>query len=128
MKVLLLSLAVFVVALVIFLSSFLSPNDIKNCPAIPNGEENCRSADAIVVVSGGDTTSRTNKGVELYHAGWAPLIIFSGAAKDTSGPSNAAVMRDQAISQGVPESTIITEEYARTTAENAEQSNALFHQ
>ena len=44
------------------------------------GEGDCRKADAIVVVSGGDTNARTDEAIKLYKEGWAPLIVVSGAA------------------------------------------------
>ena len=51
-----------------------------------------QKADAIVAISGGETQERALMAIELYQQGWAPVIIFSGAAADTSGPSNAAAM------------------------------------
>lgn len=80
-----------------------------------------QKADAIVVVSGGDTKSRTNTGIGLYKAGWANLLIFSGAAADPNSPSNAKVMKEQAINQGIPESDIIIDEKSKNTSENARE-------
>lgn len=76
-------------------------------------------ADAIIVVSGGDTAARTATGVELWKEDWAPKLIFAGAAAD-GGTSNAAVMRRQAVSQGVPADATFIEERSGTTRENAE--------
>lgn len=75
-------------------------------------------ADAIVVVSGGQTQTRAERGIELYKEGYAPKLIFSGAALD-DGPSNARQMKQLALSSGVPERDIITDEKAQTTYENA---------
>ncbi|HEY0965587.1 MAG TPA: YdcF family protein, partial [Candidatus Saccharimonadales bacterium] len=61
----------------------------------------------------------------LYKAGWAKYIIFSGAAFDEASPSNAAVMKQQAVDAGVPETSIITEDTSRTTHQNAEQTSKL---
>jgi len=53
-------------ALVIFgLSAYLSPNDLGKCQSV--GEGDCRKADAIVVVSGGDTNARTDEAIKLYN-------------------------------------------------------------
>ncbi len=81
-------------------------------------------ADAIVVVSGGDTDSRISEGVKLYEQGWAPQIIFSGAAAEGS-VSNALAMARIAIAAGVPEEAIIIEENSKTTAENAVFSSKI---
>ena len=81
-------------------------------------------ADAIVVVSGGQTTTRAEKGIELYKQGLAKNIIFSGAALD-DGPSNASAMRDQAIEAGVPASQILTDTDSQNTYQNAVNSKRL---
>jgi uncharacterized SAM-binding protein YcdF (DUF218 family) len=76
-------------------------------------------SNAIVAISGGETDSRTREAVALYRAGYATTIVFSGAAADKSGPSNAATMRAEAIKSGVPASDIIIEEQAENTNQNA---------
>lgn len=128
MKLFVISTVILAVLAVIFLSSYLAPNDLAGCGSRPEPNGDCRAADAIVVVSGGDTPARTAEGIRMYENGWAPLIIFSGAARDTSGPSNAEVMRQQAIDTGVPPEAIVTEDTSRTTAENAEETRTFFRQ
>jgi len=83
-----------------------------------------KKADAIVVVSGGQTQSRAAKGIELYKQGYAPKIIFSGAALD-DGPSNAFAMRDLALSEGVPSKSIYIDEKSQNTYENAVNSKSI---
>jgi uncharacterized SAM-binding protein YcdF (DUF218 family) len=86
-----------------------------------------QKVDAIVVVSGGDNDARISKGVQLYKEGWAPVLIFSGAA--ASGTvSNAKAMANIAIRDGVPEKAIIIEEKSKTTAENATLTSDLMKQ
>jgi uncharacterized SAM-binding protein YcdF (DUF218 family) len=80
-----------------------------------------QKADAIVVISGGDTDSRITEGVRLYEQGWAPKVIFSGAAAE-GDVSNALAMKRIAIAAGVPSEAIILEEDSKTTAENADFS------
>lgn len=77
-----------------------------------------RKTDAIIVVSGGQTTARADEGIQLYKQGYAPKIVFSGASLD-EGPSNAHAMREQALRAGVPNEAIVTDELARTTYQNA---------
>lgn len=87
-------------------------------------QEQPLKADVIVVVSGGQTTSRAEKGIELYKQGYAPKIIFSGAALD-DGPSNAYAMRDQALASGIPARDISIDEKSQNTYENAENSKRI---
>jgi uncharacterized SAM-binding protein YcdF (DUF218 family) len=105
---------------------YLGPNDLAHCKTKPSGSEPCQAADAIVAVSGGDTAARTREAIKLYQNGWAPKLIFSGAAQDKSGPSNAAVMKKEAHEAGVPDADIITEEYSETTKQNAEKTQSIF--
>jgi uncharacterized SAM-binding protein YcdF (DUF218 family) len=119
------------IALIVFiggLSIFLQPNDFIGCPTQPEKEGRCKAADAIVVVSGGDTHARTDMGIQLYKNGWAQKIIFSGAAQDPTGPSNAAVMEQHALDAGVPEEAISIEGASRTTGENAQNTRKLLAQ
>lgn len=110
--------AVLVGAAVLGLIRFVSIDDLKACGETPTTGQ-CARADAIVVVSGGDTRARTKGAVELYKNGWADTLIVSGAAQDDDSPSNAAAMRQQAISEGVPPGAILIDEAARNTNQNA---------
>jgi uncharacterized SAM-binding protein YcdF (DUF218 family) len=76
-------------------------------------------AGAIVAVSGGETDARTEEAVKLYQDGWAPVIIFSGAAADPNGPSNARAMATAAERAGVPASAIHLDETSTDTRANA---------
>ncbi len=81
-------------------------------------QNDLQKSDAIVVISGGQTTTRAQEGIKLYQQGLAPKIIFSGAAMD-DGPSNATAMRAQALESGVPASAIEVDEDAQNTYQNA---------
>lgn len=87
-------------------------------------QDTLRQADAIMVVSGGQTTARADEGIQLYKDGYAPKLIFSGAALD-DGPSNADEMREQALDAGVPSGAIVTDETARTTYQNATKTKPI---
>ena len=109
-----------IIALVLFflgvgvLGWYLSPRDDPE------------KVDAIVAISGGDTKARTDTAVILYKEGWSTRIIFAGAASDPNSPSNATVMRRIAVASGVPESSIIVEDYSRDTKENANNVANIF--
>jgi len=84
-------------------------------------------SDAIVAISGGDTEARTAEAVSLYKAGWATHLIFSGAAADASGPSNARAMATDAESAGVPKSAILLDETSANTEQNAADVATIIH-
>ena len=85
-------------------------------------------ADVIVAISGGDTLARTDEAVRLYRAGYAPKIIFSGAALDANGPSNARAMATAAEAEGVASSAIALDESSTNTRQNATDVAAIVHQ
>lgn len=119
-------LIVFIIALaaaIFAINFYLQPNDFTGCSEAP--DETCQAADAIVVVSGGDTQARSAAGIERYKQGWADTIVFSGAAQDKSGPSNAEAMRQQAIAAGVLPQDILVDEEAVNTQQNAEKTQSI---
>lgn len=124
----LLLIPIFIVLLIVSLSIYLQPNSFIGCASTPIEETSCDKADAIVVVSGGDTAARTQAGIELYKNGWADALVLSGAAQDKSGPSNAEAMQLQAVNAGVPESAIYIDEEAANTQQNAENTQSIFKQ
>ena len=77
-------------------------------------------ADAIVAISG-DTGARANTAIALWKQGYAPLIVFSGAAIDPDSVSSAEIMRREALRQGVPENATLIEPASATTEENASE-------
>ncbi len=120
-------LLIFLAACVLFIvtvSVYLQPNSLAACSSKPT-DGACSKADAIVVVSGGDTAGRADEGIRLYQDGWADMIVFSGAAQDKSGPSNARAMRVQAIAAGIPEQSISIDEEAVNTQQNAENTQSI---
>lgn len=108
-------LAVLVAATIIFVLGtgfYLSP------------QQNPVKSDVIVVISGGQTTTRAQKGIELFEQAYAPKIVFSGAAID-DGPSNARQMKRQALEAGVTPSSIQIDEVSQNTYENAVRSKEI---
>jgi len=125
----LIGILVLAIAIIVGLTIYLQPNSFIGCQTTPlAGSEGCEAVDAIVVISGGDTVARTQAGIDLYKNGWAPNIIFSGAAQDKSGPSNAEAMRQQAIYAGIDPRAIIIDEEAETTQQNAQNVKSIFEQ
>lgn len=81
-------------------------------------------ADAIVAISG-DEGARLKTAIDLQKNGWAPRLIFSGAAFDPNSRSNAATMRAAAIKSGVDPALISVDESSKNTKENAKNSAAI---
>lgn len=112
--------AIGLVVLVIFvISLFLRVDSLSRCGSYPSDARGCQAADVVIAVSGGDTAGRAQQAIDLYQRGWGKKLIFSGAALDKSGPSNAEVMRTQALKQNVPRDDIIIEKLSESTSENA---------
>lgn len=107
------------------LTNYLGPDDLKHCPVPDSKSTQCAPAEVIVAISGGDTQARTAEAVALYKAGWAPQLIFSGAALDPTSPSNAQAMRAQAVGSGVPQSAIFLDSKAADTSQNAKGTSEL---
>ena len=68
---------------------------------------------------------RTRHAVELWRAGVAPRVVFTGGVGDYP-PSEAAAAADYARSLGLPDSAIDLEEKSTSTLENASFSAVKF--
>jgi len=102
-----------------------SDNEIERCANIIWNyhllNHSVKKSDCIFVLGSNDIRV-AKRGAELYLAGYAPLLIFSGAVgKLTQGKfdcSEAAHFANIAKQMGVPESSILIEEQATNTGEN----------
>lgn len=112
-------------ALVFGMNALLVVDDLAGCTQPNTTNPKCAPADAIVAVSGGDTTARTAEAIRLYKEDWAPWLVFSGAALDPQSSSNAQAMRRQALNAGVPDYAILLDEQALDTADNASRTLQL---
>jgi len=93
-----------------------------------------RPADAIVVfganVNADGTASivladRVSTATELYREGLAPTIVMTDGV-EPSGDDEAMVMRDLAVSQGVPKDAIVLDDHADTTLASVDNTTNLF--
>jgi uncharacterized SAM-binding protein YcdF (DUF218 family) len=93
-----------------------------------------RRADAIVVFGAmayADGTpslalaDRVNTGIALYKAGYAPVLIFSGGPSAGS-LSEPEVMRNMALSQGVPAEAIVLDEGGLHTDSSVVNTSGIF--
>lgn len=65
------------------------------------------------------------KAAELWHAGLAPYIIFTGYKNDRHVKTEAEMLRDEAVRLGVPKSVIFIENKASNTGLNMTLSYEL---
>ncbi len=68
---------------------------------------------------GGETMARVIKGVEIFKKCNARTIIMSGWTPDSQKEVEVGLMRDLAITMGVPEDKVVVESDSRNTREHA---------
>lgn len=89
-----------------------------------NGDTS-RSCDAVVAISGGNTSERTAKAIDIFKQGYGKKLIFSGANSDPDTISDAAQMAKQARGSGVSTNDILMDQQAKNTYENAKNVAAI---
>jgi len=75
-------------------------------------------ADVIIVLSGGRGDERVRQAAELYHQGYAPLVLLSGG-EEMAGISVPEMLRRQALALGIPAEALLSEPDSTSTAEQA---------
>lgn len=122
-----LGLVLLMVGFVVLTNIYLAPDNLGQCKQPTKDWTDCRVADAIVVVSGGDTVARTDKAIAMWQAGYGRKIIFSGASASPTVEANAIVMERRARAAGIPSSVTYIDSTSRDTIENAKNSVKLLH-
>lgn len=88
-------------------------------------------ADAIVVLGSHDPRV-AERGAELWHEGWAPLLVFSGGlgnfTKGVWTETEADTFAKIARAAGVPDDSMLIENTSTNTGENIRNTQALFAQ
>ncbi len=92
-----------------------------------------RRADAIIVLGSAvwpgerpspSLNARVQHAIALYHAGYAPALIFCGGLGNYP-PSEAEMMRRVASNAGVPANAIVLDDQSRSTEENIANAKAI---
>lgn len=68
---------------------------------------------------------RINHGISLYNEGYVKKLIVTGGIGSGNRQSDAYTAKQYAISQGVPEADILTEDTSTITQENLENAKAI---
>jgi hypothetical protein len=100
---------------------------IEICPNYKNGECS-QNFDAVVAISGGNTSLRTRKAIEIFKSVSAKKLIFSGANSDPKIPSDARQMANLARGSGIIQDEILLEEQAQNTHQNAQFTAKIIKQ
>ncbi len=96
--------------------------------------DRAQAADVIVVLGAGlrrDNTPgpalmrRSTRAVELWQAGYAPMIVCSGGKPGNRTRSEADACAELLRGDGVPDSAILLEDTSRSTEENAIETHAI---
>jgi uncharacterized SAM-binding protein YcdF (DUF218 family) len=85
-------------------------------------------ADCIIVLGSHDTRV-AERGAEVFLAGWAPLLVFSGnlgaLTREKWDRPEAEIFADVAVAQGVPRERILIENASTNTGENVDLTRRL---
>ncbi|GAA1876211.1 YdcF family protein [Myceligenerans crystallogenes] len=103
-------------------------SDVETLWAFHDLRQEPRAVDVCIGLGGHDT-GVADYTAALYHEGYFPRIVFTGANATTTVaafPRGEAVgYRDRAVARGVPDDVVLVEPEARNTAENVEYSRRV---
>lgn len=99
------------------------------------GYEGARPADAIVVLGAAQYAghpspvlrARIDHALDLWRAGYAPVLIFTGGMGTGDTTSEAAVSAHYARQHGVPDNAMLLESHGRTTAASMRAVAEMLH-
>jgi uncharacterized SAM-binding protein YcdF (DUF218 family) len=78
-----------------------------------------------IVIGGCSEPGPAVRAAELYHAGFAPVIVCSGYKQEGMTVTEADFHAEIAVQHGVPESAILREEQATNTGQNIMYTHEL---
>lgn len=110
---------------------YISTNILEIC-SFSTKDQKCRADVAIVL---GAATydeevspvyrERINHGITLYNEGYVEKLIVTGGIAGGNNKSDAYAAKQYAISQGVPEADILTEDMSAITQENLKNAKMI---
>jgi len=108
---------------------------------MPPSEKILQNLDIIVVLGGGVTADPYNKaveasgatysrifnGVKIFQRSGASVLILSGGSEKSTSSPESAVMKEIALSLGVIEESVITEENSHNTSQHPKKIAEILH-
>ncbi len=95
-------------------------------------DEKCEADVAIILGAGtsdGEPSpvfaARIDHGIWLYRNGYVDKLIFTGGAGEGKAESEAAIAKNFALGQGIPDCDILTEEMSHITQENIANAKVI---
>ena len=98
--------------------------------------DDARPADAIIVLGAAAYDARPSPvfeerirhGLNLYRAGYAPVLLFTGGYGTGARFAESQVAQRYAVRQGIPEDAILIETSSRTTLQNLVEARELMRE
>lgn len=92
-----------------------------------------RNADAILVLGAAQYNgrpspvlkARVDHAIELYRAGWAQRVVFTGGVGEGDTLSEGEVARRYSVERGVPDSVILVDRQGETSAASVDAAGVL---
>lgn len=116
---------------VILIAAYIAGNVISIC-SFSTIDQKCKSDVAIILgasTSNGEVSpvyrERINHGIDLYNEGYVDKLIVTGGMGKGNDRSDAYTAKQYAVSQGIPETDILTEDVSTITQENLENSKVI---
>ncbi len=120
-----------ILIVVILLLSYIVINMISIC-FFSTKDQKCQADVAIILGASaynGEVSpvyqERINHGIYLYNQGYVKKLIVTGGVGEGNNESDAYYAKQYAISQGIPEMDILTEDTSTITQENLENAKVI---
>ncbi|MCH5209482.1 MAG: YdcF family protein [Oscillospiraceae bacterium] len=119
------------IGIVVIIISYIIINAISIC-SFSTKDQKCKSDIAIILGAAtynGEVSpvyqERINHGIALYKEGYVEKLIVTGGVGNGSNESDADIAKQYALSQGIPDTDILTETTSTITQENLENSKEI---
>lgn len=122
------------IGIAILILCYIAINSINIC-LFSTKEQKCEADVAIIL--GASTYNgkvspvyqeRMNHGIALYNEGYVQKLIVTGGVGQDNDESDAYIAKQYAVSQGVPDTDILTEDSSTITQENLENSKVIMEE
>ena len=119
------------IGMAVFVVCYIAINVIDIC-SFSTKDQKCKADVAIILGAatyGGEVSpvyqERINHGITLYKEGYIDKLIVTGGVGNGNHESDAYIAKQYAVSQGISEADILTEDTSTITQENLENAKAI---